>query len=102
MSLYIPNLKIVVKQIIPDYLGYDSPFLTGIFSKQMTMILTITILIIPVIIIGVRVFKKCPLITKKLNGIWASFFYNAPLRTFTELYIEISLGFFLNTLNVSG
>ena len=92
----------MVTYIIPDYLGYDSPFLTALFSKQMTILLSITLMCIPVVIIGVRVFKKCPLITKKLNGIWASFFYNAPLRTFTELYIEISLGFFLNTLNVSG
>ena len=31
---------------------------------------------------------------------WADFFYNAPLRTFIELYIEISLGFFMHTLNI--
>ena len=37
-----------------------------------------------------------------MKATWDSFFWNAPLRTFTELFIEISLGFFLNTLNVSA
>ena len=82
-------------------LGYDSPFLTILFSKQMTIILLSTIISISAIVIGVRVFKNYPMITNKLNSIWSSLFYNTPLRTFTELYIEISMGFFLNALNVS-
>ena len=82
-------------------LGYDSPFLTILFSKQMTIILLSTIISISAIVIGVRVFKNYPMITNKLNSIWSSLFYNTPLRTLTELYIEISMGFFLNALNVS-
>jgi len=82
-------------------LGYDSPFIAVLFSKQMTMISVSTIISISAIVIGVRVFKNYPMITNKLNSIWSSLFYNTPLRTLTELYIEISMGFFLNALNVS-
>ena len=36
-----------------------------------------------------------------MSELWQSFWWNAPIRTFTELYIEICLAFFLNVLNVS-
>ena len=82
-------------------LGYDSPFLTMLFGKQMSIILFTTLISVPVILFSLKYLKKVPFIYNKMKATWDSFFWNAPIRTFTELFIEISLGFFLNTLNVS-
>jgi hypothetical protein len=81
--------------------GYESPFLTIHFGKQMMLLLLVTLVSIPWILIGMKIFKNVPFLLSKLKEIWSSFFFNAPLRTLTELYIEFSLGFFLNSLNVS-
>ena len=72
-----------------------------LFGKQMSILLLGTILSIPIILFGLKYLKKVPFIHRKMKEAWDSFFWNAPIRTFTELFIEISLGFFLNTLNVS-
>ena len=83
-------------------IGYDTPFLALLFSRQMSIILISTLISIPFILVGIKFLKKIPCIYKKLMEIWTGFFFNTPLRTFTELFIEISLGLFLNTLNVSA
>ena len=65
-------------------------------------ILFITFLLtLPFIYTGMKLFKKTKSISKKLENLWSEFWWNTPLRTFTELYIEISFAFFLNSLNVS-
>jgi len=85
-----------------NLIGYDSPFLAILFCKQVTIILWSFLISLPIIYFGIKIFKtKAPWIVNKLNEVWKSFWWNAPLRTFTELYIEISLAFFLNSLNVS-
>ncbi|CAI2376366.1 unnamed protein product [Moneuplotes crassus] len=80
--------------------GYDTPFLALLFSKQMTIIFGSFLISLPIVYFGKKYLKKIPSINRKMNEIWTSFFWNAPLRTFSELYIEICLAFFLNTLNI--
>ncbi|CAI2385481.1 unnamed protein product [Moneuplotes crassus] len=78
--------------------GYETPFLAILFSKQMIILVVPFIISFPLIYIGAKLIK-CKYITNKSAELWESFFWNAPVRTFTELYIEISLAFFLNSLN---
>ncbi|CAI2381883.1 unnamed protein product [Moneuplotes crassus] len=80
--------------------GYDTPFLALLFSQQMTIIFGSFIVSLPIVYFGKKYFKKISFFKRKMGEIWTSFFWNAPLRTFTELYIEICLAFFLNTLNI--
>lgn len=81
-------------------LGYDTPFIALLFSDQITLIFLAFVCTMPFIYLGMKVCKKSFKITRKLKDLWLEFWWNAPLRTFTELYIEISFGFFLNSLNV--
>jgi hypothetical protein len=80
--------------------GYDSPFLALEFSKQMTILFGGFLLSLPVIFFVFKFMKRCKKLHNKMTEIWQSFWWNAPVRTFTELYIEICLAFFLNVLNI--
>jgi len=88
------------KPSLDKFLGYESPFIGILFSRQMTIILIGFLFTLPFIGIGVYFFKPGNWFHSKMSDMWDSFWWNAPVRTFTELYIEISLAFFINTLNV--
>ena len=55
---------------------------------------------VPIIYVGMKLFSKKSRLGKKFIGTWSELFWNIPLRTFVELYIEISLGFFLHSQNI--
>jgi len=71
------------------FLGYESPFIAILFSKQMTLIFGGFIVSFPIIFIGTKLFSKCEGLKKMFTEVWDGFWWNGPLRTFTELYIEI-------------
>lgn len=81
--------------------GYDSPYLTDNYGKQMSLALLFFIFVVPSIFIGMKLFKNVKFLGAKFIGAWGELFWNGPLRTFLELFIEICLGFFLHSLNVS-
>lgn len=81
--------------------GYDTPYLTDIYGRQIGSLIFFVVIGIPTLYVSIRLLKKVKWINNKLTEIWAGIFWNTPLRTFTELYIEMSLILFLNTLNVS-
>ena len=80
--------------------GYDTPYLNDLHGKQILMFSVIIFIFIPLIYVLRKLCKNVKYCRNKLKTTWSDFFWNAPVRTFTELYIEISLGFFLHTLNI--
>jgi hypothetical protein len=74
--------------------------LAVLFSKQMTILFVMFVITLPFVFVGMKYLKHVKFIYSRCKSLWISFWWNAPLRTFTELFIEIALGFFLNSLNV--
>ena len=81
--------------------GYEKPYLTDLFGKQAFTISTTVVIGVPLLYLLVKSCTAMPKLNSKLVRIWIDLFWNTPIRMFTELFIEISLGFFLNSLNVS-
>ena len=81
--------------------GYEKPYLTDLYGKQAFTFSVIIAIWIPCIYLLLKISRGIPKLNSKLARIWNELFWNTPLRTFTELFIEISLGFFLHSLNVS-
>lgn len=82
-------------------IGYETPFLSSMYGKKILTMIVFTVIGIPIVYLLLKILKRVSFIHNKLKRIWGSFFFNSPLRTFTELYVEISFGFFMNVLNVS-
>ena len=70
-------------------IGYDTPYLSDKYGKQIGMLVLFVVLGIPALYVGTRLLKKVKWVNKKLNETWSGLFWNTPLRTFTELYIEV-------------
>ena len=81
--------------------GYEKPYLTDLFGKQAFVISAIVIVGVPFLYLLVKSCTAKPMLNSKLIRIWIDLFWNTPIRMFTELFIEISLGFFLQSFNVS-
>ena len=82
-------------------LGYNSPFLTDSYGRQIVTWTSVIVFGLPAIYILMKILKSWTWVNTKIQGIWSSFFFNNPMRAFTEVFIEIAFCFFLNTLNVS-
>jgi len=82
-------------------IGYKTPFIAILFSKQLTIILFIFTGTIGLVYFGKKIFIKYPTIANKLDKMWKDLWWNSPIKTFIELFIEIAFLFFLNSLNVS-
>ena len=54
----------------------------------------------PIIYICAKYFHKLPYLGTKMKEAWSELFWNTPLRTFVEIFIEISFGFFLHSQNI--
>ena len=81
--------------------GYSEPYLTDMFGRQ-ALLLTVNIIFwIPFLYLLMYLSKNISKLSVKLVRVWSELFWNVPVRAFTELYIEISLGCFLHSLNVS-
>ena len=80
--------------------GYETPYLNNLHGKQFLIFAVIILIVMPMIYCMKNLFKNVKYFGKKLAVTWSDFFWNAPVRTFVELYIEISLGFFMHTLNI--
>ena len=48
-----------------------------------------------------KYFAKVPSLRKRILATWTELFWKTPLKTFTELFIEISFGFFINLQDVT-
>lgn len=82
--------------------GYESPYLTDLYGRKFIFLLITLVLSIPPIYICMRLLKNVKWIGKKFNDAWDGLFWNTPIRATVEVFIEISLGFFLNSINVSN
>ena len=80
--------------------GYDTPYLNDLHGKQFFSFAIIVFVFMPMIYFCRIMCRKVKFCYMKLTATWSGFFWNAPVRTFTELYVEIALGFFMHTLNV--
>ena len=83
------------------YLGYSSPYLTDSYGKQIITWTWIVAFGLPSIYLTMKLLKNWTWIHSKILNVWNGFFFNNPIRGFTEVFIEVSFWFFMNTLNVS-
>ena len=82
-------------------IGYEKPYLTDLYGKQFFYFSAAVIIGVPLLYFIKMSFKAIPKVQNKFIKLWDDLFWNTPIRIFTELFIEISLGFFLHSLNVS-
>ena len=80
--------------------GYETPYLTDLYGKQIFVVFWFIFVGIPIIYFGMKLLSKVPYLGKKFINAWGELFWNTPLRTFIELFIEIAFGFFLHTQNI--
>ena len=80
--------------------GYETPYLNDQLGKQILLFGFIVLIIMPFIFLMKIAWNSVRYCGSKFSSTWSDFFWNAPVRTFLELYIEISLGVFLHSLNI--
>lgn len=104
LNMYIINQNDIENNvtIFPRFVdhGYDSPYLTDLNGQKFILLFTISIIFVPALYIFRRNCSRIKRCKKKLDTNWQDLFWNAPLRTFVELYIELALGFYLQSLNI--
>jgi hypothetical protein len=93
------NVNATVLPRFAEY-GYESPYVNQLHGKQITMFTAFIIIGIPLVYFLSKIFKNVKYLGPKFGGMWVGIFWNGPIRTFIELYIEICLAFFMHTFNI--
>jgi hypothetical protein len=93
------NVNATVLPRFAEY-GYESPYVNQLHGKQITMFTAFIIIGIPLVYFFSKIFKNVKYLGPKFGGMLVGIFWNGPIRTFIELYIEVSLAFFMHTFNI--